>query len=413
MRKLLFTSILMLSMSVAFAGGYRVALQGQRMLGMGHAGLSVFENPETAFFNPAGISFLKDKFAASFGVNGILLNVKFQNELYNWQAQTESPIGTPFYLYLTYQAEDNVSIGLAVYTPFGSSAVWNKWAGSQIVRDISMQVIYIQPSIAYKFSDMFSASASFIMAYGNISYSKDINRYLTGDNGEKTYADLSSGWVGAAGYAFALAFKPSDKVSMGLNYRSKILLNAKEGVANFENVPSILSDQLTTTAFSAQLPMPAELGVGISVKPTDKLLLAFDYNYTYWSVYKQLKISFANGLPDNVSDKDWKNSNTFRLGAEYKLNDKMAVRAGYYFDQSPIPATRFSPETPSIDSDNFTIGFGYQMDKLSLDISLLYHKSQERTDYTWVNGEGAAYRFGGTYIANAIIPGFGLTYKIN
>ena len=413
MRKLLFTSILMLSLSMVFAGGYRVALQGQRMLGMAHAGLSVFENPETAFFNPAGISFLKDKFAVSFGVSGIMSNVKFQNELYNWQAQTDNPLGTPFYLYLTYQAEDNVSIGLAVYTPFGSSSVWNKWAGSQIVRDISMKVIYIQPSIAYKFSDMFSASASFIMAYGNISYSKDINRYLTGDNGEKTYADLSSGWVGAAGYAFSLAFKPTDKVSMGLNYRSKIILDAKEGVANFENVPAILSNQLTTTAFSAQLPMPAELGVGISVKPTDKLLLAFDYNYTYWSVYKQLKISFANGLPDSVSDKDWKNSNTFRLGAEYKLNDKMAVRAGYYFDQSPLPETRFSPETPSIDSDNFTVGFGYQMNKLSLDFSILYHKSKERTDYTWVRGEGSAYRFGGTYIANAIIPGFGLTYKIN
>ncbi len=413
MRKLLLTSMMMLSLSLTFAGGYRVALQGQRMLGMAHAGLSVFENPETAFFNPAGISFLKDKFAISFGASGILSNIKFQNELYNWKAQTDNPLGTPFYLYATYQADDHVSVGLAIYTPFGSSAVWNQWQGSQVVRSISMKVIYVQPSMAYKFSDMFSVSASLIMAYGNISYSKDINRYLTGDNGEKTYAALESGWINNAGYALSLAFRPSDKVSMGLNYRSKIVLNAKHGLAKFHNVPTILSDRLTTTAFSAKLPMPAELGIGISVKPNDKLLLAFDYNYTFWSAYQKLQIDFKNGLPSSVNDKNWKNTNTFRLGAEYHVTDNIAVRAGYYYDGSPIPQERFSPETPSMDSNNYTFGLGYNMNKLSIDFSILYHQAKERTDYTWVNGEGSAYRFGGTYVMNAIIPGIGVTYKIN
>ncbi len=412
MKKLLIISVFLLGFSTVFAGGYRVALQGQRMLGMAHAGLSVFENSETAFFNPAGISFLDDKFTVAFGVSGILSSVKFQNEMYNWTAQTDNPVGTPFYLYMTYQAKENISLGLAVYTPFGSSSVWNDWQGSQIVNDISMKVFYIQPSIAYKFSDMFSASASLIMAYGEISYNKNINRYLVDEQGNKTYAQLNSGTVGAAGYALSLAFKPTDKVSMGLNYRSSVTLDAKYGKAEFENVPAFLKNTLKTGAFSAKLPMPAELGVGISVKPMDKLLLAFDYNYTYWSIYKELKIEFKNGLPPSVSNKSYKNTSTFRFGAAYQLNDKIAVRAGYYYDQSPATEGHFSPETPSLDSDNFTFGVGYKMNKLAIDLSLLYVKGKERTDYTFVNGEGSAYRFGGTYVSNAIIPGIGLTYKI-
>ncbi len=413
MKKLMILSVFLLSFSTAFAGGYRVALQGQRMLGMAHAGLSVFDNAETAFFNPAGMSFLNDKFSFSFGVNGIISKVKFQNQLYNWQAETNNPIETPFYLYMAYKATDNLSLGLAVYTPFGSSAVWNDWQGSQIVKSISMKVFYIQPSVAYKFSDMFSASASLIMAYGSISYSKDINRYLADENGNKTYAELNSGTVGSAGYALSLAFKPTDKVSMGLNYRSSVVLDAKYGKAEFKNVPAFLSGTLRTGGFSAKLPMPAELGVGISVKPLDKLLLAFDYNYTYWSIYKELNIQFKNGLPPSIADKSYKNTNTFRFGAAYQVNDKIAVRAGYYFDQSPLTEGHFSPETPSLDTNNYTFGLGYKMNKLAIDLSFLYVKGIERTDYTMVRGEGpSAYQFGGTYVDSALIPGIGITYNI-
>ena len=412
MKKLLIV-LVFLSFGSIYAGGYRVALQGQRMLGMGHAGLSVFNNAETAFFNPAGIAFLDGKFNFSFGVSGIMSHVKFQNADYNWAYETDNPMGTPFYLYATYQASDNISLGLAVYTPFGSSTVWNKWAGSDIVNNISMKVFYIQTSLAYKFSDMFSVSASLIMAYGGVTYNKDINRYLTGDNGEKTNAQLDSGMTGAAGFGFGVAFKPADNLSFGLNYRSSLTLDAKYGKAEFNNVPAFLSNTLKTTAFSAKLPMPAELGVGMSYKPMDKLLLAFDYNYTYWSIYEELRIDFKNGLPPSISKKNYHNTSTFRLGAEYQLSDKMFVRAGYYFDQSPVSEGYFSPETPSTDTNNYTFGFGYKMNKWAIDLSLLYLDGKERTDYTFVKGEGpSAHYFGGTYVSSAIIPGIGISYSI-
>ena len=412
MKKILLV-LLFLSFGSIYAGGYRVALQGQRMLGMAHAGLSVFNNAETAFFNPAGITFLDGKFNFSFGVTGIMSHVKFQNADYNWAYQTDNPLGTPVYLYATYQASDKISVGLAVYTPFGSSTVWHKWAGSDIVNDISMKVFYIQPSFAYKLSDKLSLSASFIMANGGVSYNKDVNRYLTGDNGEKTNVQLDSGTTSAFGYGLSLAYKPSQKLSLGLNYRSSVTLDAKSGTATFNNVPAFLSNTLKTTTFSAKLPMPAELGVGVSYKPTDKLLIAFDYNYTYWSIYKELRIDFENELPPSIAEKNYKNSGTFRIGAEYQLLDKMFVRAGYYYDQSPLTEGHFSPETPSLNTNNYTFGLGYQMNNLVVDLSLLYLNGKERTDYTDVEGEGPnAHKFGGTYVGNAIIPGFGISYSI-
>ncbi len=413
MKKLIFI-ITLLFFGSMYAGGYRVALQGQRMLGMAHAGLSVFNNSETAFFNPAGIAFLDNKLSVSFGVSGIISSVKYQNEYYNQQAETDNPLGTPFYLYVTYQSTDKLSLGLAIYTPFGSSADWGTWAGSEIVNDISMKVFYIQPSLTYRFSKIMSASASLIMAYGSVSYNKDINRYLTDEAGNKTNVQLESGTTGAAGYNLSVALKPSDKVSFGLNYRSKVVLDARYGKAEFNNVPAFLQNTLKPAGFSAELPMPAELGVGFSFKPAEKLLIAVDYNYTYWNIYKELRIDFKNDLPTSVSVKNYHNTSTIRVGAEYQLNEKMFVRAGYYYDESPLSEGYFSPETPSLDTKNYTFGFGYQMKKLSFDFSFLYVDGQERTDYTFVTGEGpSAHKFGGTYVNNAIIPGFGVTYSFN
>jgi len=411
MRKILIV-LVFLSFGSIYAGGYRVALQGQRMLGMAHAGLSVFSNAETAFFNPAGIAFLDKKLSVSFGVSGIMSHVKFQNTTYNWSYETDNPLGTPAYLYATYQASDKIGLGLAVYTPFGSSTVWNDWAGSDIVNNISMKVFYVQPSFTYKLSNKLSVSASFIMAMGGVTYNKNINRYFTDENGNKTNVQLESGNTFATGYAVSMAFKPCENLSFGVNYRSKVIIDAKGGKANFNNVPAFLSNTLTDTEFSAELPMPAELGVGMSFKPTDKLLIALDFNYTYWSIYKELRINFENGLPPSVADKSYDNTSTLRIGAEYKLSDKMFVRAGYYLDQSPLIKGHFSPETPSLDSNNYTFGLGYQMKKWAVDLSLLYVKGTERTDYTTVYGGSGSHRFGGNYVSNAIIPGIGFTYSI-
>jgi len=412
--KKIFILLILFSFGSMYAGGYRVALQGQRILGMAHAGLSVFDNPETAFFNPAGMAFMDQKFSVAFGVSGIMSHVKFQNETYNLQAETDNPLGTPFYLYLTYQTTENISLGLAVYTPFGSSTVWNDWAGSDIVNEISMKVFYFQPSFTYKFSEVFSASASLIMAYGGVSYNKNVNRYLSDENGEKTNVQIESGTVGSAGYAISFALKPTEKVSFGFNYRSKVILNAKYGNASFNNVPVFLQNTLSTAGISAKLPMPAELGVGFSFNPTEKLLIAMDYNYTYWDIYKELRIDFKNGLPTSVAEKNYHNTSTIRFGAEYQLNKSISVRAGYYYDESPLSEGYFSPETPSLDSNNYTFGIGYKMDKMHFNFSLLYVNGKERTDYTYVKGEGpSAHRFGGTYVSNAIIPGFGITYSIN
>ena len=105
MRKLLSLTLLALAGSTAFAGGYRVSIQGQKQLAMGHTGVAVVNSAEVAFFNPAGMAYLDKKFNLSVGANGLFANTKFQNSQYGWEADTKN-FGTPFSVYATYKLND-------------------------------------------------------------------------------------------------------------------------------------------------------------------------------------------------------------------------------------------------------------------------------------------------------------------
>ena len=410
-KKLLLLLIVLMSIPV-FAGGYRVALQGARMLGMAHTGTAMFSNAEVLFFNPSASAYLDGEFQASFGMSLVMSKVKYQNPEYLWTAETNNPLGTPFYVYASFKQNENLYLGFALYTPFGSSLKWEDgWAGAHLVNSISLKAIYFQPSLTWKINEYFSVSAGFIAAWGSVIYNKDINRFLQDEKGNKTDITLDASGITGNGYVISATIRPANWISFGVNYRSKVLFNARYGKAEINDAPAYFP--ATKDAFAATLPMPAELSVGMAVKPLQKLSLALDVNYTYWSIYKSLDIDFKTQLPDNSMPKNWKNTFTARVGMEYEISEKLLIRAGYFKDQSPIPATYFSPETPSTDSDNFTFGFTYNYKKYAFDFAFLYVKGHERTDsYDYYKEGISAPRFDGQYIYNALVPSFGFNIKL-
>ena len=77
MKKLLTLAVFTLAMASVYAGGYRVSLQGQRALAMGHTGVAVVNSAELAFFNPAGLVYLENKLNVSVGGFGVFSDVTY------------------------------------------------------------------------------------------------------------------------------------------------------------------------------------------------------------------------------------------------------------------------------------------------------------------------------------------------
>ena len=413
MRKLLSLTLMALTASSDFAGGYRVSLQGQKQLAMGHTGVGVINSAEVLFFNPSGAVFLEDRFNASVGANALFARTKFQNEMFNYTASTEN-FGTPFSAYVSYRATDWLSVGLAAYTPYGSAVEWDQdWQGSHLVNNIDLQAIYIQASVSLKINEFMSVGGGPIYVTGSVDFNRNIDRSTTDEMNNRTDVTIEANGVNAWGWTAGLTLKPVEQLTIGANYRSEIIMEARDGDATFHDVPGALAPTLANTTFDADLPLPAELTVGFSYEINDKLLVAFDYNRAYWNVYEALVVDFHSAAPTSVNPRNYKDASTYRVGAQYKPNDKFAFRAGWYFDESPVQEGYFAPETPRNDSMGYTGGLTYQINpKLGVDFSFLFlHFDETDSSYDYYNTGNGNASFGGTYKNVVFSPGVGLSYS--
>jgi len=360
------------------------------------------------------MAYLDKKFNLSVGANALFAKTKFQNSQYNWEASTEN-MGTPFSVYATYKINDWFTAGLAVYTPYGSSVEWDQdWEGAHLVNNIDLQAIFVQPSISIRVGEHFSIGGGPIYATGSVNFNRNLsmNPLLSDSEGNPTDVTLDAKGITAWGYTAGFMFNPTDKLRLGMNYRSEIIMEARDGDATYNDTPSF--NPLANTKFDADLPLPAELTVGLSYEVTNKWLVAFDYNRTMWSVYKALDVKFANGT-ESLNPRNYQNSSTYRFGTQYKANDKFTFRAGMYFDESPVQDGYFAPETPRNDSMGYTGGLTYQVNsKLGVDFSFLYlHFDEIDNSYNYstdpISGQPNP-DFGGTYKSVVFSPGIGITY---
>lgn len=416
MKKVLVLAVFALASAVTYAGGYRVSLQGNKALAMGHTGVAMVNSSESVFFNPAGLVYLEDKFNISVGASGVFSNIAYQDTSSGANERTDSPVGTPLYLYASYKATDWLAFGLGVYTPYGSEVKYeDDWAGSHLVNNIKLQAIYIQPTVSFKVNEKLSFGGGPIYVTGSVNFNRNLNRTLTDLDGNRANVTIDASGVTAWGWVASTMFNFTDNLHLGATYRSGMTLEATDGDATFKNVPNSPLTPFADTKIDAAMPLPAEMAVGMSYDFCESWTFAFDLNRTFWSVYKSLDIDFENpAIPDSKNARNYKNSSSYRFGMQYDATKMFTLRAGYYFDESPVRDGYFAPETPRNDSNNFTAGLTVNIgEHLQIDASFLYvHSKEVNASYDYYLENGVAVPFSGTYKVNAFAPGLGLTYKL-
>ena len=410
MKKIVLTTALLAGV-LAQAGGFRVSLQGVKQLAMAHTSAHA-EDASVTFFNPAGMSFIPAKLSVAAGGFGAKSNVTYQNLSTLESFDTKNPLGTPFYVAVAYRVLDNVSVGINVSTPFGSTIEWpSDWAGREIVQRLELKAFYFQPMISFKLAPWASVGGSYIYAKGIVNWDKGVTQ-LGGT------LNLNDEKATGSGFGVGFYLKPTDKLDVSLAYRSPIDMEAENGVASFNISPALYPnvglDASGKDSFKATLPLVDEYTVGVTYKVTPKWMISGDFNYSGWERYNQLTLDFANAPIGNqpndptvlVSPKNFKSTQTWRVGTQYQVNDMFAARVGYYYDESPYADKDFQAETPSFDSNVFTAGIGLNLMKgFGIDIAGAYAFPKSRLV------ENAYNNFYGQAKAKAFYFGLGLSYN--
>ncbi len=403
MRKitLLLLSFAFMSMTV-FAGGYQVRLQGNKQNGFGLIGTPLSNGSSSIFYNPGSLAFMDGKLDFELGGSAILSTAAFQKSGSNYQAVTENPVGTPFYFYIAGKIGKVVALGLGVYTPYGNSAKWeSEWAGKYLIQDIALSAIFIQPTISFNFGEKFGIGGGFIYTIGGVEINKALN--YSGGAGVNLQGSSS-----AMGYNLGLFFKPAENWSIGLNYRSRIDMKIEGGDATFTIPKSLQGTIPTENKFDAELPLPANLDLGVAIQATDKLLIAIEFDWIFWGAYDSLSFSFeeAGELLDSQNPRKYSDTFIPRIGIQYAFSEKFEIRGGAYYDTSPADDRYFTPETVTLNTLAYTLGLTWNPTTyLGIDLSFLQTFGiKAEKNYQPDN-------FGGTYQTGAIIPGLGLSFK--
>ena len=404
-KHLLFIGLLFLAQEFE-AQGFQVNFQGQKQQGMGGAGNALPLDAASVFFNPGSVSFLKES-SVNIGFTPTFANTLFEDANTTSIGRTNSPMGTPFSVYAVYRKneESKFFYGVGIYTPFGSTIQYEDgWTGRFALTKLQLKSIFIQPTVSYKLNDKIGIGAGFVYTIGNVNLQKDIP--VQDADGTYGHAELD-GKASGFGYNVGLFVQATEKLNIGLSYRSKVNMEVAEGTATF-TVPSSLTANFPSGTFSSALPLPQVATLGLAYKLNEKLAFALDVNYVGWKAYDTLAFDYAQNtasLIDTKSARNYKNTLAFRLGANYALTEKFDARLGLAYGLTPVQNGYVTPETPDANRINYTAGLGYKIgDHFQLDASVFF-THLKRTDTNLETN------LSGTFTTNVLAPGLAIIYK--
>ena len=456
MKKIILLIIALSISSSLIAGGFALSGVGAKAIGMGGAFRGLANDFSACYWNPAGLTQLDKtqfnisgvglypslKYNPNLGLPGFKDGEDIENEPKLWLF----PNISGFY---KVKQESNWIAGIGMFVPCGLGAEWDLWDFPEEVPvpgvgllpatwdktldknewSSSIGIFDIHPSFAYQMNNKLSFGFGISIFYGMIEINK-LKPHPENGFYIPTHMKLSGTGMGF-GANFGILYKPSNKFQVGISGKtpSSIKLNGEAELNTFLNnwynpYDSTHTNPLNLSSkpdVEATLPMPTDIGIGIAYKLTEKLLITSDVTWTGWSCMDKIELEFdgVNPIGDTLNTSemvtDWDDIIRFSLGAEYLLNNKLALICGYYFDPTPIPKETITPTLPDFGNmHSANLGVGYKIsDKLNIDFEAEYIKIRYReiTNLKY-SDDGDLENLKGIYTGSIFAFNIGLTYRL-
>jgi long-chain fatty acid transport protein len=268
----------------------------------------------------------------------------------------------------------DLSIGLAITSPFGSTAKYDPdWAGRYLEFRAVARSADINPSIAYRVNDMFSVGAGVSAQFFKLDAAAAFPQFLIpGIGGADGYYnfkadDWSWGWnVGA--------LMDLGATRIGATYRSQVDHDIK-GSLDFTGMNPALGTVSGRAHADVSLPGSATVSVTQIVDP--RLSFSGEVQWTGWSAFDQILVMSGNPPFNNVQG--YEDSWMVSIGAVYRLNDLFILRGGAGWDQSPVRDRFRTVAVPDVDRYMVGLGFGYRLNEaLSVDGAYTHYFAAEK-----------------------------------
>ena len=387
------------------ASGYHFGTQSVNAQGTANAAAAEAADASTIFYNPAGLSKID---SSQISVNA---NIVFPSIHYEAESATDFT-GIPVqgsksgkitkttvapHVYGAYKVNDDVTLGLGVYVPFGSATEYEKDSVLRYnINKLGLTTIAIEPVVAWKLNDRHSFGAGIIAQHT----SAELRKYADWGIQQKAAAKASGkpeAAIAAAiqadghadvkgsdwgfGYQLAWMWDINDRARVGVNYRSKVSHTLKgdaEWAADGAMAKQAWAAKLLEARgyvpnekASVKIVTPESLSVHGMYKVSDKTDLFGDVTWTRHSRFNKAELVFENekAVVKGKSDRttitpNWRNTYKVGLGGSYQISEPLQLRAGIAFDKSPVRNADYRMNSlPDGNRIWFSVGAKYQLGK--------------------------------------------------
>ena len=344
--------------ATASAGGFSVREQSAEGQGASFAGIGAGgADLSSMFFNPATIT-LHEGWQSEMDAALIVPFSRARNG-----ATTPPGLGGPDSTnigkvalvpssYSSYQLNDNLFVGFMSGGPFGLVTKGSStWAGSFHGIKSDLFMLQAGPVVGYKLGDMVSFGATVRLVYSDVT--------LTNNAGSSGIAKLKGDDWGV-NFGIGLLFTPTETTRIGIGFNSATKIKYK-GKLTFTGPPP--APLAPVTRLTAKLTTPETVTVGLRQKLGEQFTVLLGFEWANWSRMKQLQPIATSGVtagfPISTTVFAWKDSYFYSIGGEYALGDNFTLRAGFAFEDSPVPTATRGVRVP--DANRYWLSFGASM----------------------------------------------------
>jgi len=333
MKIILLSFLIFFTPIAAQAAGF--ALIEQSASGMGNAfagGGAAAEDASTIFFNPAGMTYIQGTQVVG-AVHLIKPSAEFSGQL--------TPNGRPVggnggnagdlafvpNMYFKMDLNESVKLGFGVNAPFGLKTEYDPtWLGRFHAIKSEVKTVNFNPAVAFKVNDQLSVGGGLSAMWAQATLSRAF--YLGALPAPETTVNIT-GTDWGFGYNLGAIYQATADTRMSVAYRSKVN-QTLEGTSR-----SPLAAPLNTNV-TAKVALPDTFSMSAFSRLSDQFDLMGDVTWTHWSRFKELRIDFANAVPDAVTPENWSNTLRYSVGANYHYSDVLKIRAGLAYDEEAI-----------------------------------------------------------------------------
>jgi long-chain fatty acid transport protein len=426
-------------------GGMALSGIGAKAISMGGAFRGLADDWSAAYWNPAGLAQLEN---SELGVSlsmlsprpEVVTNIKYSGYDVGYKNGVTHYTNDKNYLvpnlagFFQVPAPADIKAGVAVFVPYALGSEWDLF--NPIYNDIveeypfydhkaELRVVDIHPSFAKSFMEKkLMAGFGISCMRGTIDFRK---AYLSATPFPRPHDNIAidaqmhgEGW--GYGANFGVIYKLSDKLQIGISGKTPTTIKFDKGDLKYAmygiDNPDLKEELLSHATSHAEsvsigfvfpdngkatnwerdahgeLKLPGDVGIGVAYDFNPKLKLTCDLTYTFWKRLDSIVIKVDGTQspidPRPASDLVIRNlyDNIFRfsIGGQYKASEPLTLRAGFYYDPSPIPDAYFTPLITDVGTKySGNMGISYKLRggwEAAYTLEYVYFAERDVTDHT-------------------------------